>query len=151
MLRQHWQRLIMVLLISCVVSHRCFAGPIKRPMFCTQEEQSVPSNLTFLTNPFPRPVPFPQSPTIMFQSNRFNLTHITAPPEFRARDSNTKNAIGIILPLGLWPPCEVWHGRVPLPATIGLVDHKLLHGGSPGVNVDGRDQAITRFEPQSRF
>src|SRR5579863_2407707 len=107
MLWQHWQRLILVLVFSCVVSHSCFAGPIKRPLFCTQEEQLVPTNLTFLTNLFPRPVPFPQSLTIVFQLNRFDLAHITAPPEFRVHDLNVAKAKVILQP---WPRCRVWRG-----------------------------------------
>src|SRR5580693_2363748 len=102
-----WRQLVFVLAFICVVPRRSVAGPLS----CTPVESPVP-----LLNPFsslfPRSVAFPQLPTIIFQLGGVNLTHITAPPEFRAHDSETKNATGLILPTDLRPPpCPVWDGR----------------------------------------
>jgi hypothetical protein len=99
---QNWRLFLLVLAFSCAVPHLCVAGPIER---CFGEELPVP-----LPNPissvFPRPVPFPQTPTAIFQSDGFNLLRITAPPEFRADDLEITNAARRILPTHtLRPPC----------------------------------------------
>jgi hypothetical protein len=110
-----WQRLIFALVFICVVSGSCFAGPLKMPLFCTQEEQPLPfpTPLPFLTNLFPRSAAFLQLqlPTTMLRLDEINLTHITTPPEFRVHDPKTANVTEVPWPPPQpWPPCPVWHG-----------------------------------------
>src|SRR5262245_29921833 len=98
------QRLVLAwVFITCIVSHRCVAGPLPREfMFCKWQVQpsQVPNPLT---NPFPRSVPFPQLANV-FPAGRINLTHISPPLEFRMQDPEAKKWTGTILQTPPWPP-----------------------------------------------
>src|ERR1700721_4601210 len=97
---RRWPPLIFALVFIFVVSHSCFAGPMRKPLFCTQDEPPLPfpTPLAFLTNPFPRPVPLPVSPITMFRLDEINLTHVTTPPEFRVHDPKAADARGVPCP-----------------------------------------------------
>src|ERR1700677_174041 len=82
-----WRLLVFVLAFTCVMPHRCVAGPISR--FCVATRSSVPSLPSVpQPNPFsnflPRSVAFPRLPTTLFQLGGVHLMHVTSPPEFRA-------------------------------------------------------------------
>src|SRR5579871_3809441 len=96
---QRRRLLAFVLVFICVASHRCFAGPINH--FCEQRQFSV---LNPFASPASRSAPSSQSANAVLQLDRFSLTHIVVPPEFRARDSKTKHRTEDILQTPVWPP-----------------------------------------------
>ena len=87
---RNWRLLALVLAFICAVSHLCVAGPI---IPCIEGEQPVPLPGP-LSSLFPRPVPFPQLPTAIFQSDGVNLRHITAPPDFECTTFSKQECYG---------------------------------------------------------
>src|SRR5437899_2827428 len=123
-----WRPLVFVLAFTCVVPHHCVAGPMPRRL-CRVEPPLVPPPNPF-SNLFPRSVAFPQLPTTMLPLGGVNLTHITAPPEFRAHESKTANATGVILRTSPWPPpCRPIDIRPPTLSAAVQTSSNCLHRG----------------------
>jgi hypothetical protein len=87
---------ICLLRLRSDLDESCIAAMTPRDthQFCVGEGQPLP-----ITSHVPQPFPFQRPPTTTFQLEGINLTHITAPPEFRAHDATTVNPAG-----GAWHP-----------------------------------------------
>ena len=104
----------LTLVFICLVSHRCFAGPLPQNWPCILREKRFQFPNVF-ASPAIRFARSSQPPTMLFQWARFSLTRITAPPEFRGHDSKAKRRALDVLQTRPWPPpCPVRHGPLTL-------------------------------------
>src|SRR5262249_28737154 len=98
------QRLVLAwVFITCIVSHRCVAGPLPREfMFCKWQVQPSPGPNP-LTNPFPRSVAFPQLANASPAGTR-KLQHSSPALDYRRAELEVKKGTGTILQAPPWPP-----------------------------------------------
>jgi hypothetical protein len=99
---QKWRLALFGLAFFSVLLLPGVAGPMPKPLhfkICIPQEHPI----TF-PNPFLRSVQLPP-PISMFQLDGVNLTHVAAPPEFRAHDPRTTNARETLHTQPWPPPC----------------------------------------------
>jgi hypothetical protein len=96
---------ICLLRLRSDIDESCIAAMTPRDthQFCVREGQPLPA-----TTHVPQPFPFQRPSTTTFQLEDINLTHVTAPPEFRAHNAGTVSPTGVIW--HPWPsPCSPVH------------------------------------------
>src|SRR5271169_2597962 len=104
MLFRKWRLVVFAISFLSVLSHHGAAGPIYRRTLILFSCFPRPSFAS--PNLFSPSVPFPPSPTNGFHLDGVDLTHIIAPPEFRAHYPEAASATVSVMqnPYWLWPP-----------------------------------------------
>lgn len=110
MLPKKWRLAVFAMAFFSVLSDPCAAGPItwKEALTlaaCRQQARS------FFVNPLPQPWPFSSSATTEFHPDGFDLSHLTAPPDFRRLYPVSATADILQTTPRLIPPCpRNFHG-----------------------------------------